>query len=347
AEERRRRKAEVSLRQSEERYALSARGANDGLFDWDLVSEHFYTSPRWHDIIGVGATEITGSTADWYNRVLPADLPALQGSIQAHLAGGTAHLEHEFRLRHADGSERWMLVRGLKVTDADKKPVRMAGSMTDITQRKQSQEQLLFDALFDRLTGLANRASLRERTDFALQMMARDAGRDALVVIIDLDRFKDINDSLGIGTGDKLLISVARALQEAVGPQDTLARLGEDEYGILRLFEGDPAAAIDALVPALQQAIARPFNIDERVIEITVSIGIAVASEAQASTAETLLSDANLAVYRAKSLGRERAIKFDPSMQQSALKRLDLVSDLRQAVARGNELELFYQPITR
>jgi diguanylate cyclase (GGDEF)-like protein/PAS domain S-box-containing protein len=347
AEERHRRAAEISLRQSEERYALSAKGANDGLWDWDLISGHFYTSPRWHAIVGQEASTLKSRVEDWYDRVLAADLSALQSAVQTHLAGGTAHLEHEFRLRHSDGSERWMLVRGLKITDSRGHPVRMAGSMSDITVRKQTEQQLLFDALFDRLTGLANRASLRERTEFALQMVARDGLRDAMVAVIDLDRFKDVNDSLGQGTGDKLLISVARALQQAVGPQDTLAHLGEDEYGVLRLFDGEAAPAVDQLAEALQQAVTRPFMIDERQIEITVSIGIAVASEAQATSADGLLADANLALYRAKSLGRDRAIRFDPSMQQSALKRLDLVGDLRQAVAKGDQLELFYQPIMR
>ncbi|HEX9449047.1 MAG TPA: EAL domain-containing protein, partial [Dongiaceae bacterium] len=347
AEERRRRATEISLRQSEERYALSAQGANDGLWDWDLARDQFYTSPRWHTIVGLEAEVLTGHVIDWYDRVLSDDLTALQDAVQAHLASGTAHLEHEFRLRHADGSERWMLVRGLKITNPAGHPIRMAGSMTDITVRKQNEQQMLFDALFDRLTGLANRASLHERTEFALQMVAQDGLRDVLVAVIDLDRFKDINDSLGQGTGDKLLISVARALQQAVGSQDTLAHLGEDEYGVLRVIDGDPTAALTQLVGVLQQAVARPFLIDDRQIEITISIGVAIASEVQAASADTLLADASLAVYRAKALGRARAVKFDPSMQQSALKRLDLVSDLRQAVAKGNELELFYQPIMR
>ncbi|HWT97392.1 MAG TPA: EAL domain-containing protein, partial [Terriglobales bacterium] len=347
AEERRRRAAETSLRRSEERYALSARGANDGLWDWDLASGQFYTSPRWHDIVGLGAGQASGAIADWYDRVLAADLAGLQGAIQAHLAGGTAHLEHEFRLRHADGSEHWMLVRGLKVTDADKRPVRMAGSMTDITSRKQSEQQLLFDARFDRLTGLANRAAFRERADFALQMVASGELCDFLTAIIDLDRFRDINDSLGLGTGDQLLISIGRSLQQALTSQDTLARLNEDEYAILRLFDGEPGPAMDELVATIQQAIARPFVVDQRDIEITASIGVVIASEAEARSAEALISDASLAVYRAKALGRARAIKFDPSMQQTALKRLDLVADLRQALVRGNELELFYQPIMR
>jgi diguanylate cyclase (GGDEF)-like protein/PAS domain S-box-containing protein len=346
-EERQRRLAEISLRRSEERYALSARGANDGLWDWDLVSGHFYTSPRWHSITGLDPAALTNTAADWYDRVLAADLDTLQAAVQAHLTGGAAHLEHEFRLRHSDGSERWMLVRGLKIVDTAQRPVRMAGSMTDITSRKQTEQQLLFDARFDRLTGLANRASLRERADFALQMIARDSNLDALMMIIDLDRFKDVNDSLGQGTGDKLLISVARALQDVVGAQDTLAHLGEDEYGILRLIEDDAAAITDQLIAAVQQAINQPFTIDDRLIEITASIGVALASEAQTTSADTLLADANLAVYRAKAQGRARAVKFDPSMQQTALKRLDLVSDLRQAVANGNELELFYQPIMR
>lgn len=347
AEERRRRAAELSLRHSEERYALSARGANDGLWDWDLMNDRFYTSPRWHEIVGLADGQASGRIADWYDRVLAADLSGLQAAIQAHLAGGTAHLEHEFRLRHVDGSEHWMLVRGLKVADADRRPVRMAGSMTDITNRKQSEQQLLFDARFDRLTGLANRAAFRERTEFALQMMVIGELRDFLMAIIDLDRFRDINDSLGLGTGDQLLISVGRSLQEALGGQDTLARLNEDEYAVLRLFDGDPAPAFESLVATIQGAIARPFLVDQRNIEITASIGVVIASEAEARSAEALISDANLAVYRAKALGRARAVKFDPGMQQTALKRLDLVADLRQALARGNELELFYQPIMR
>src|SRR3569623_1828839 len=215
-EEKQRRAAERSLRISEERYALAARGANDGLWDWDLATSRFYTSPRWHSMLGIAAEETRNTPEDWYNRTHAEDVTTLQAAIDAHLAGQTAHFEQEFRMRHADQSDRRKQARGLAVVD-------------------------------------------------------------------------------------KL---------------------------------GTPYAVMSRLI-----------EISDREFEMTASIGYVLASQSVGESGDELLRDANLALYKAKTTGRNKAEPFEAAMHATAGKRFDLEADLRRASAKGGELELFYLPI--
>ncbi len=139
--------AERLLRVSRKRYALAARGSNDGLWDWDLLDGSVYFSPRWRSMIGFEEQEVTGPPSLWLDQVHPADRELLDAQIEAHITGRTEHFQHEYRLLHADGSFRWMLARGLAVRDAEGRATRMSGSQTDITDRKRAEEQLIHDAL--------------------------------------------------------------------------------------------------------------------------------------------------------------------------------------------------------
>src|SRR5881275_3055446 len=203
-------RAQEALRESEERYALAARGANDGLWDWDLVANRVYLSPRWKGMLGLAEGEIGSDPEDWLGRVHPDDHARLTADIAAHVEGRTAQLEVEHRIRHADGTWRTMLLRGVAVRDAAGKATRMAGSQTDITERKQAEEKLLHDALHDGLTGLPNRALFMDRVGQAMAFQARRSDYRFAVLMLDVDRFKTVNESLGHAMGDTLLGSVAK-----------------------------------------------------------------------------------------------------------------------------------------
>jgi diguanylate cyclase (GGDEF)-like protein/PAS domain S-box-containing protein len=344
-EEQQRRAAEKSLRISEERYALAARGANDGLWDWDLITSRFYTSPRWHQMLGIAAEEARQIPEDWFGRTHGDDVTTLRAALDAHLAGQSAHFEQEFRMRHADQSDRWMQARGLAVVDKVGKPYRFAGSMTDITDRKLAERQLLFDAFHSRLTGLPNRALLIDRVNQAMQLWQRGSESDVIVLILDLDHFRHINETLGQAVGDQVLISLARKLEPALRPDDTLAHLGEDEFAVLRFAAGGAQSQLEQLLGALYQVLAEPVSIEDRDFEMTASIGYVFASQSAGTSGDELLRDANLALYKAKTTGRNKAEPFEAAMHATAVKRFDLEADLRRAIAKGGELELFYQPI--
>jgi diguanylate cyclase (GGDEF)-like protein/PAS domain S-box-containing protein len=330
-----RKAAEAALRASEERYALAMRGANDGLWDWSFKSGEVYFSPRWAEMVGLAGIAIEPRVEAWFTRVHPEDVGGLERAIRAHLEGRTPHLQHEHRVFHEDGSYRWMLCRGMVEYDDDGEPARMAGSQTDITERKVN----------DPLTGLPNRALLMDRLSGLLapaRRRQRKAAGTVAVLFLDLDRFKLINDSLGHAAGDQLLIAFAGRVGERLGAGDTLARLGGDEFAIL-LAEAAGVAAAESLAEEIQAGLTAPFTLAGHEVFTAVSIGIALA-DGRRPTAGDLLRDAHTAMYRAKASGRARHQVFEPGMRDRAVVQLKLDTDLRRALERG-ELELYYQPI--
>ncbi len=344
-EESERRRAEKELRESEERYALAARGANDGLWDWDLINNTLYTSPRWQQMLGLRGDRLTGKPGDWFDRVHRDDIDMMRAAIDAHLSGNSTHFEQELRMRHGEGNDRWVVIRGMAVRDEAGKPARFAGSMTDITLRKKAEQDLLFNAFHSNLTKLPNRALLVERTDQALQLWASDPNADVILAILDIDRFGHYNETLGQKVGDDILITLARNLEAAIRPDDTLAHLGEDEYAVTRFIAGDADRGAEELIGMLKAVLSEHLEIAGRPIEIEASIGYVLASQAAGAAGDELLRDANLALYRAKAQGRGQVIRFEPSMHQSAMRRFGLEADMKRAIAEGDQFELFYQPI--
>jgi diguanylate cyclase (GGDEF)-like protein len=266
----------------------------------------------------------------------------LKEAIAAHFTGATPHVEIEHRVRHRGGEWRWMLARGLAIRDAQGLPYRMAGSLTDITERKAGEARLVQEALSDSLTGLANRARLCERMEHVLERARRDASTQFSVLFLDLDRFKIVNDGLGHVVGDQLLCEFARRLVSCVRPTDTVARLGGDEFVILLEDISDPLDA-GRVANRIHALLRKPFELDEHEIFTTASIGIAPGSPAYRNV-QDLLRDADSAMYRAKALGKSRHEIFDSAMHEQALEVLKLETDLRRAIER-KEFLLHYQPI--
>ena len=337
-----RKRAERAMKESEERYALAAHGANDGLWDWDLRAGHVFFSSRWKAQLGAKDGEIGDGPDEWFGRVHPDDRERLLGELGAHLEGRSPFLEVEHRVRHFDGNWRWMLVRGAAVRDGNGKAYRLAGSQSDITERKHTEEKLLHDALHDALTGLPNRSLFTDRLGQAMKFQKRRSDYRFAVLLLDVDRFKTINESLGHMQGDLLLEEVARRLVQCVKPGDTVARLGGDEFAILLEDFTDPEEPPRA-AERIHQALSKAHDLGGTEVFATASIGVA-AGDAHYSHPEELLRDADTAMYRAKDMGRARHAFFQPAMHEHARAQLQLEMDLRRALDRG-ELRLAYQPV--
>jgi diguanylate cyclase (GGDEF)-like protein/PAS domain S-box-containing protein len=337
-----RRAAEEALRESEARYALAVGGANDGIWDWDLRSGRIYYSPRWKAMLGYNNDEIAETPEEWFNRLHTEDLARLKADLEAHFEGLTPHLESEYRLMHRDGAYRWMLYRGLAVRANGDGPTRIAGSQTDITERKSVEQQLLQKALYDELTALPNRTLFMDRLGQVIESAKRHPGDLSAVIFLDIDRFKVVNDSLGHACGDQLLVAIARRLENCLRPGDTVSRFGGDEFAVL-LEDISQVSDATRVADRIQKELARSFKIDNRRVFTTASLGIALTAGEDQSP-EEILRDADTALHRAKSKGRARHEIFDAEMHAHALSLLQMEVDLRQAIDR-REFSLYYQPI--
>ncbi len=337
-----RQRADEALRESEERYALAVAGAHDGLWDWDLRTDRVYFSPRWKSILGHAEDEIGDRIDEWFKRVHPDDVGGLKSALSAHLAEGTEHFEYEHRVLNSEGQELWVLCRGLVVRDENGDGYRAAGSLTDISQRKHAEAQLLHDAMHDALTGLPNRSLYLDRLNVALRQFRRDGRKAFAVLFLDLDRFKTINDSLGHTVGDKLLVGISRRLERYLRPGDTLARLGGDEFAIL-LNGIDGVSDVTHVAGRIHELLEREFKIAGHVVYTSASVGIAIGSR-HYKRPEEILRDADLAMYRAKRAGNICCEVFDNNMHEDAVSLLRLETDLRRAVER-DEFVVHYQPI--
>ena len=334
-------RAQEALKESEERYALAARGSNDGLWDWNLSANVVHFSPRWKAMLGYQEAQVGDRPEEWFERIHDADRERVKEEIAAHQKRLTPHFESEHRVLHKDESFRWMLSRGVAVHDGSGNALRMAGSQTDITEGKVS----------DPLTGLPNRLLFIDRVGRLIKHTKRRKDHLFAVLFLDLDGFKMINDSMGHLIGDQLLLGVAKRLEKCLRSTDTVARLGEaftvarlggDEFTVLLDDIKDPSDAKRA-ADRMMKALVAPFILGGKEVFTSVSIGIALSNSAYEQP-EEILRDADTAMYRAKSLGKARYEVFDADMRAGIMARLQLETDLRGALERG-EFRNFYQPI--
>ncbi len=335
-------RVEETLRRQAERLALAVEGANDGLWDWDLKTQQLDTSARWKSMLGLSAAAGAASPArEWIDRVHPDDAATLHQAIAAHVSGRTDRLELQHRIRHADGTYRWFLCRGV-AGGGGRRPSRIAGSLTDITDLIAAQKQLRSAGFCDPLTGLRNRADFMERLGRRLEAFKRRPSERFAVLYLDIDRLKLVNDSLGHPAGDELLVAVSRRLESCLRQEDCLGRLGGDEFAVL-LHAIDDAQQANVAAFRIQDALNATLSVGGREVFTSASIGIAV-GQVDYSGPDEIMRDADTAMYHAKSRGKARHELFDAEMHERARDRLGFESDLRRAV-NNHDFEVHYQPI--
>jgi diguanylate cyclase (GGDEF)-like protein/PAS domain S-box-containing protein len=341
-----RKKVESELRESEERYALAVRGSNDGIWDWDLTTNLIYFSPRWKEMLGYSENEIQGNANEWFSRIHQDDLQQFKLEIYNHLHNRSSHFTNEHRLGHKNGSDRWVLCRGMAVwksgVEGSQGAVRLAGSISDITEWKAAENRLLHDALHDPLTTLPNRVLFGDRLNQAIERSRRREDYQFAVLFLDLDDFKVVNDTIGHMIGDQLLIKVGEILASGLRPADTIARFAGDEFIILLDDIGD-RTNVDHMIDWVKVQFDQVIKIEEHEIKTSASIGVVLCDSGE-TVAEDIIRNADIAMYAAKAKGKDRAETYEPALRRRFLERLNLEIDLRKAI-ESNEFVVHYQPI--
>ena len=327
------------LRESEERFRALVQRSSDMTTVIDPVGRVRYQSPSVERILGRGVGDVTG--ANWRGLIHPDDT-ARMGELLDAVADGSEPTETiEWRVRHADG--RWLELE-TTVTNLLDEP-NVAGivlNSRDVTDRSDLQRRLYHQAFHDTLTGLPNRARFMEHLSDALARAHR-RGTQVAILLLDLDLFKTVNDSLGHAAGDELLIGVAERIRAALRSQDMAARLAGDEFAVCVEDVAGPADAA-RVAERIAEALRRPFTVHGRQVFTAASVGIVCASES--AVAEDLLRDADVAMYRAKVAGERGYAVFEPSMHTAAVERLQSELDLREAIGTA-DMALAYQPVCR
>ena len=327
-----------------ERRALALTGAGDMIWDWDVSADKVFTSPETEHILGLKRGALEGPAAAWLDVLHPLDRDRFRASLDGVIEQRRGRLTQDFRMRAADGHYTWFTLKARPVVGSDGEVVRLVGTLTDVTELRKAEERLLFDAVHDNLTGLPNRELFLDRMEAAFAYARSDLQIRPSVLVIDLDRFKQVNDSVGIAAGDSILLTIARRLTRLLKPQDTLSRLAGDQFSLILMSEREPARIV-ALAETLRRTLRAPIVFNDREIFLTASIGLALADNQRHRT-EEVLKDAELAMYHAKRIGGDRIEIFKPAMRSRKTDRLTMESELRRAIER-EEIKVLYQPIVR
>jgi PAS domain S-box-containing protein len=347
------------LAERDELFQLITENAADMIAVVDSKGGRLYNSPAYQKVLGYSAEELRGGSS--IDQIHPSDRErVLEAARKARTTGQGQTLE--YRMRHKDGSWRILESTASPIQSARGDVEKLIIVNRDISERKRAEEMLAHNAFHDGLTDLPNRALFADRLQHALMRAQRHSDYEIAVLIVDVDEFKVVNDSLGHRAGDELLVQIASRLTLGLRETDTvarpaiagaqpagsqpsedgLARLGGDEFAVLLEDVVNPIGAI-RVAKRMQEKLSLPFEVGGQQIVITASIGVASSSSSYTG-AEDLLRDAELAMYRAKRTGKAHCEVFDPAMHSSAVRRLNLEIDLRRGLERG-ELIVYYQPL--
>jgi diguanylate cyclase (GGDEF)-like protein/PAS domain S-box-containing protein len=327
-----------------ERRALALTGAGDMIWDWDVAADRIYTSPETEVMLGLKHGSLDGAAATWLEVLHPLDRDRFRATLDGVVEQRRGRVAQDFRVRTADGHYLWFALRARPVVGSDGEVIRLVGTLTDVTEFKTAEERLLHDAVHDNLTGLPNRELFLDRLESVLGFAKVDSAIRPTVMVIDIDRFKQVNDSVGMALADSILLTLVRRLGRLIKSHDTLARLSGDQFGLILLSERD-SARITSLAETVRSTLRAPITFNDREIFLTGSIGLAL-GDSEPQRAEERLKDAELAMYHAKRNGGDRIDVFKPAMRARKSDRLSIESDLRRALER-EEITILYQPIVR
>ena len=327
-----------------ERQALAVTGSGDFVWDWDVPRDRIVTRPDICRQLGLNPNSLHGHARNWLPALHSDDRDAFRTTLDVVLEHRRGRVTQQFRLRGADGHYHWFLLRARPVVGSNGEVIRCVGTMIDVTEQKKAEERLLHDAVHDNLTGLPNRELFLNRLETVISIAKSEEKVRPTVMVIDIDRFKQVNDGLGISAGDTILLTIGRRLARLLKPGDSLSRFTGDQFALLLFSEQDPARIAD-VAEAVTKAIKSPITFAKREIILTASIGLASWTAPQ-TTAEDLVKDAELAMQQAKRFGGDRIEPFRPAFRSAGTDRLQIESDMRRAIERS-EFALAYQPIVR
>ncbi|MBV8924519.1 MAG: EAL domain-containing protein, partial [Bradyrhizobium sp.] len=327
-----------------ERRALALAGSGDLIWDWDVSADKVFTSPETESLLGLKRGALEGPAAKWLEVLHPLDQDRFRAALDSVLDQRRGRLVQDFRLRTPDGHFMWFALKARPVVGSDGEVARVIGTLTDVTEIKNSEERMLHDSVHDNLTGLPNRKLFMDRLGAVANFAKTLPNLRPTLMVIDLDRFKQVNDSVGIAVGDSILLTLARRLTRILKPQDTLARLAGDQFGLILLSEQDPAR-ITNFAETIRKTIRAPIAFNDREIFLTASIGLAL-SDPQSQLTDEIIKDAELAMYHSKRIGGDRIDVYKPAMRARKTDRLTLESELHRAIER-EEITILYQPIVR
>jgi diguanylate cyclase (GGDEF)-like protein/PAS domain S-box-containing protein len=334
-----RRRTDAALRESESKLRMLFTSMNEGLTQVDNNEVMELVNDRLCELTGYSREELVGKTTfdvffdDEGRRIVARENEQRHKGVSG---------QYEARIRKKSGEMMWALISGAPIVNDDGVVTGTLGMFMDISERKRAEEQLLHDALHDGLTGLANRALFMDHLRLTIGRCKSRHANPYAVLFLDYDRFKVVNDSLGHAEGDELLKQIARRLELWTRSGDLVARFGGDEFVVLLTELAKPDDALE-VARRIQDDLQRPFDINGSEVVISASIGIALSADG-AGSAEEMLRDADIAMYSAKTKGRARYQVFNQAMRADATTRLQLETEMRQAIERG-EFEVHYQPI--
>lgn len=327
-----------------ERRALALTGAGDIVFDWDVPSDRVFAGPEIESQLGLKRGALEGPAANWLGLLHPFDVERYSAALDTVIEERRGRILHDFRLRSNAGPYYWYRLKARPVIGTDGEVVRIVGTIADVTEVKTAEERLLHDAVHDSLTGLPNRELFYDRLDSALALAGQDPRHKPAVIVLDIDRFKAINDAIGLSAGDSILLTLSRRLGRLLRPQDTLARVAGDEFAVILQSEREPDRIL-SFAEMIRRTIATPITYADREVFLTVSVGVAL-FEAGPVKREEVFKNAEMAMIQAKRGGGDRTEVFRATMRTERTDRLMLESDLRRSLERG-EIKVLFQPIVR
>ncbi|MGB7092569.1 MAG: EAL domain-containing protein, partial [Methylovirgula sp.] len=328
-----------------ERKALALTGCGDIIFDWDVTSDRVYVSPEVEMQLGLPRGALEGPASAWLDLLHPFERDRYRACLDTILEQRRGRINQQFRLRAADGHYFWFHLKARPVIGPEGEVIRVIGTLADVTEHKMAETRLLRDAVHDNLTGLPNRELFFDRLEAALLLAQTDSKIRPTVICIDIDRFKQINESIGFSAGDSVLLTVARRLGRILKPQDCLARLGGDQFAAVLISESGTDQII-SVANVVRHAVSTPVTFGENEVPLAASIGLSLYDPQLHAKREDMLNDAEIAVRHSKRLGGNRIEVFRPSMRSLRSDRLTLEGDLRRALDRG-EINILFQPIIR